>query len=631
MIAETYSQVVFDELIQERYLKKGFSPSVDQTSAIMGVVAGKRLGLTGSLLEFAPPAESESSAKAIGEALTTFVREIMAIYAGTGTIKDLSRRIFDRAENQVSLINKQSADMALEACALAQGRQEGFNLFFWDNLVDLTKTDQAITSSELNPQARGVQLKTRPGIRRVDLGRLDDTSFEVQVIRGDVSSQTMAPDSRLRNAVDDSDSYWLHRLHSVTPGAKGLALLIDLEETTILSRITFAPFGADSENGITVRVLGSENGINWRELLPATLQTSPRVQINGSAVRARYLRIEMTRSVPSYRTTDSAGFVYEFGLNDLKVFEAYHYPTGQWASKLFQFKNVLGVVQRINRLRFDVYEEVPVGTEIVYYITTDPDSTEGLIRVIPGETVELNTVIENREDQGKVRSRYDTNHALIGLKMEDDFVPETVRLFRNTYQPGILIDGVAAGWKLKDSYYSCIFELEEELEVNLGVNFAFIDGKKVNGIQVLKAGFHTFRTHETNWRAATTEDADPLFPYNHKLIIEGLDDSHVYTGADFLAAQELSLISAFDLIENIPNDEDEYFGIYGSYPIVKIPRPPVFLDKVEGWRREQYAIRYKYPSDNLSDITSIRLIARMATMNSRLTPIFKGFIALAGF
>jgi hypothetical protein len=631
MIKDIYGQLTFDDIVNERYLKRGASPTPDQVAGIWGQIEGKNLGALGSSIVYDPKFETEGSASKIQNALTTFSREVRTVFTSAAILKDRAKRIYDRAENQSALINKQAMDLALEACALAQGRSEGYNLFSWDTLFDLTKVDQQFTSIYVDPRSQAARLKSRPSERRIPLSQLEDKNFSVIIIKGDVASQSLAPDSRLQNAVDDSDSYWLHRVQSSIDGEKGIALQVDLSKETVLSQITFTPFGVNTDAGLQIRVLASLNSINWRELMPNTQQTSPRVQIDGPAILARYLRIEMIRINPSYKTQDAAGFVYEFGMNDLRVYESLYYPTGQFVSKAIEFRDVLGILQRINNIKFNFYDERPEGTEIIYYIIADPSSTEGLIRIEPNVPIELTTVLKKQEDQGKIRSRYDANHALVGLKLETGFIQDTVEFYRNTYQPGILIDGIQSGWKFKDSYYSCIAEILLEKEINLGVNFAFIDGRKVNGIQVLAPGFHTFRTHETNWKSVNSESEDPLFPYNHKLLIEGLDGSSVYEKVEFLAAEKLNLISAFDLIENISQENDSYFGINGSYPIIKISAPPVFLDEIEGWRLEQHAIRYKYVSDTLAPITSVRLVARMSTNNPRLTPVLRGYIALAGF
>jgi len=240
-------------------------------------------------------------------------------------------------------------------------------------------------------------------------------------------------------------------------------------------------------------------------------------------------------------------------------------------------------------------------------------------------------VLEARSDQAKIKARVDANHALVDLTLQDDFIQESVRMFRNTYQPGVVIDGVPSGWKLENSYYSCVFEIEVEAEINLGINFAFINGAKRNGINVLEPGIYEFRTHEVNWKVAESEANDPLFPHNHKLIIEGLPGSTVYPGASFVAAEELKMVAAFDLIKNIDNTDQRFFAIRERNPLIKISSPPVLTDTVEGWRFEQHAVRYKYKSADVTQVTSVTLVAKMTSENERFTPVFKGYVVIAGF
>lgn len=627
MISEVYTELFANDLLWERYLRQGVSPSANQTEAIIGQVAAMRLGLTGSSLAFDPQPDTEGSARAISEALETFSREIRTVLEGSRVLQTRGKRLFDRAEAQVSLIAKQATELGIQACALQLGRQEGLTLSNYDTMATMSFIDQQRSSVEFNPRTRAATLKRRPIERRVDLTDLQDTAFNVFVSQGESLSQSVAPNSRFNFAVDDSDSYWMHRVVTTQPGVKTLTCQIDMGKPVIVSKIAFTPFTSDTSGGLEIRILGSINRVNWRELHPATTVSAPRLQVDGVAVRARYLRVEMTLPRPTFRT--SSNFIYEFGLNDFCVFETWYYPSAVMVSKPIKFTNPFGIPQRINRLKFNFNDERPLGTDIIYYVATT-DNLDSAIRVKPDEEILLETVLEDRQDQGKVRSRFDANHALIDTRLQTGFIPESVRFFRNTFQQDVLIEGIQTGWKLENSYYNCVFETIEEVQINLGVNFAFIDGKKVNGIQIIQPGFHTFRTHETNWRPADTEAEDPLFPHNHKLLIEGLTGSETYVGASFIAAQELRLISAFDMLQ-LGAEFDQFFGLRERFPMIKITKPPVFLDEIEGWRLEQHAIRYKYVSSDTTNTTTIRLIARLTSQNPRLTPTVKGYVALAGY
>ena len=91
------------------------------------------------------------------------------------------------------------------------------------------------------------------------------------------------------------------------------------------------------------------------------------------------------------------------------------------------------------------------------------------------------------------------------------------------------------------------------------------------------------------------------------------------------------MVAAFDLIKNIDNTDQRFFAIRERNPLIKISSPPVLTDTVEGWRFEQHALRYKYKSADVTQVTSVTLVAKMTSENERFTPVFKGYVVIAGF
>jgi hypothetical protein len=67
--------------------------------------------------------------------------------------------------------------------------------------------------------------------------------------------------------------------------------------------------------------------------------------------------------------------------------------------------------------------------------------------------------------------------------------------------------------------------------LDLGNTGAYINGKLVAGTIHLPQGYHSFATSFTNWyevpaditNAIDLEEQDPVYPFNHKLMIEGYD------------------------------------------------------------------------------------------------------------
>lgn len=630
MIHDSYTAVRLSKVLFDRYYKLGKSPSTEQVDALLEQIKALRLGLSGSLVEFDKDFKTESSAKYFQKLLSTFEEEVRATWGSLQQTSRFLKTYFDKIENRLAVLNKRASKALLDVCGLQVARQKGFSLVAIDTLEDLSKINQQKSDVSIDLNTNAIRLRRRRDERRWDLTHLEQEDFDAFMVQGLDAALSLAPNSKPEYVVDDSDSYWLMRAITPTDGEKTIAFQIDLREELLLSRITLDPLGDDQEGSHYVRVLVSANAINWREIKAKEKSTTKTINVDSIGVNARYIRIEMTREKPAYQLNDfSQSFIYDFGIDNLKVYETKYYSRGELITEPIKFLDTLGNPQRINNLFFEFYEEKPDGTDISYYLATDTTNISQSSKITPGEIISLDTTLDNTEEQ-QARSRFDNNHALIDISVPDNVIAESITFYRNTFQKNILIDGVAAGWKLENSYYSCVFEIKDELELDFGINFAYINGQKINGIQILQPGIYTFRTHQTNWADAENEQNDPLYPYNHKLLIEGLDNSNVYVGADFVAASQLQLVSAFDLINNLSiSDKDRFFALYKGFPLVKINKPPADLAEIEGWRREKSQIRYKTPSD--TNTTEVVLIVRLQTANERLTPVFKGFTSGAGY
>lgn len=632
MIADVYAQLIFLELLNKRFLDRGLSPGFDALKSLENQAVLLNAGEFGSRLRFQPEWMSEGSAARINKTLETFVREVKAIQQGADEVKDRGRRIFDRANNNIAIVGRDARNTTLDLCTFELARQNGMHLSNFDSFDSLGKINQQLTTADFNPRSQTATLKTRPYAVRHDLTHLKAEAFEVFVKEGAYLGLNLARGSSFLHMTDDSESYWVHQLVSRETGEKTLVLQVDLGQELVISKVGLTPLEGDSEDGVAIRVLTSPDGTKWQEMAPRRFYKAQEAEIAMVPSSARYLRLEFTKRIRSFQLNQGEAVnVYEFGLDNLQIWETKYYPRADVVSQPIQLvEKLTRTAQPVNRVRVDCSDERPPGTDIIYYISTANDPNL-LKRITPGEEFSLNTVLSARADQANVKSRFDNSHALINIELEDTFIQESVRFFRNTFQRAVVIDGIQAGWKYENSYYSCIFEVEEETEINLGINFAFINGAKRNGINILEPGFYEFRTHEVNWKQAESEDNDPLFPHNHKLIIEGLPGSVVYPGMDFQAAEELKLVAAFDLIKNIPDSDTRFFAIRERNPLIKIDRPPVLTSTVEGWRLEQHAIRYKYKSDDVSQVTSITLVAKLSSTNERFTPVLKGYVVIAGF
>jgi len=185
------------------------------------------------------------------------------------------------------------------------------------------------------------------------------------------------------------------------------------------------------------------------------------------------------------------------------------------------------------------------------------------------------------------------NTAIPVSEEEDpDTISNSIVLWRNirykdSYPDTSTVRGVARGWGLREQVYSCYFEILSSggKLLDFGDRECVLDGKSVSGVVKIPAGVHKFETLLDNWfdisdnyveavgsgGTVTTEETlksiDPLYPHNHKLIIEGFPyvsgfkGDQVYPGTDYSAEFYTTKTSLFDLENKI--EEYGYFAVRG--------------------------------------------------------------------
>lgn len=140
----------------------------------------------------------------------------------------------------------------------------------------------------------------------------------------------------------------------------------------------------------------------------------------------------------------------------------------------------------------------------------------------------------------------------------------------------------------------------EGISIDLGNTSAYINGLRLSGKVLLQQGYSVFETAETNYLPVATgatklsdlRKLDSLYPYNHKLLIEGysyIDNfkgEQLYQGVDEYFGSLLTYVppETFAIPENTNN--------YDIYTIDVIDIGSVFkvkVDKSNGtWQNETY-------------------------------------------
>lgn len=248
------------------------------------------------------------------------------------------------------------------------------------------------------------------------------------------------------------------------------------------------------------------------------------------------------------------------------------------------------------------------------------------------------------------------NTAIPASSDEDpDTISNSVTLWRNirvkdSYPDTSLVRGTIRGWGKKEKNYSCYFEVLDSNGklLDFGDKECVLDGQSITGVVKVPAGVHKFETLPEHWfdiadnytalgvadvlTEETLKSIDPLYPHNHKLVIEGFpyhenfQGDKVYPGTDYSGEFYSNRTSLFNIENNI-NDYG-YFAIRGvgkndeaatlSIIVRYDPNDPDYTNELflAKWRTGQSGNEmYKY----------IKLKAEFLTDTTALTPTFSSY------
>ena len=634
MVGDDYAGIKLDEAVADRFAAGGRAPDESALASDAARIAALDLGTDSRLPGFGAAPGVESSATAFMAEAAAFADEMRALHAAARRLDRKVAADFDRIEGRLAVASQNFSDTMLSLCGLQTARRNGLSYVVAEPLVNLLGIDQLRTTVDVDLGTSMARLRTLPGATRHDLTDLVDSDFNVFLSSGTYVGMSPAPGSHPASVVEDTDDCWCHRVYAKDDAPKTLVLQADLRRLLPTSRVAFEPRADDREGSYSVRILVSRDGLSWDEVRPLERSTSRTVVVDFPQRAVRHVRLELTADRASYQLTDgSATYVYVFSAASLRTYESRVRTRGDLVSAPRTIRDAAGRPQRSTRFVLDVTDEAPAGTSVDYYLAPDPDDPDRLVPLVPGVPTVLPGTAATRAS-GRPRRRLDADHAVLDLAVpttgEARLIQESIAIYRNVAQDGVLVDGVPAGWRLEDHYYRCVFALDKAREIDFGRQYAYVDGVRLNGIQTVAAGEHVFRTHEMNWAEADSAASDPLYPYNHRFLVEGLKGCPRYPAPALLAADRLSLISAFDLFRNVGYDgARRYFALRGGEAVVKVPRPVVGGDADAGWRRERYLAVYRLTAPGVGTDT-VRVVARMATNDRRVSPSLHGYVLSAG-
>ena len=317
------------------------------------------------------------------------------------------------------------------------------------------------------------------------------------------------------------------------------------------------------------------------------------------------------------------------------------------------------------------------STEVLYPKVINLGGVDWKDNKVEGDTTRLDdTIAVDGTSQMRLVREFDNSSitGLIGYRFKDDRfaavntaivispdedpdpIGNSVVVWRNvryknitSYPDTLTVRDVPRGWGLDGGQYSCYFEVvsSDGIVLDFGDRTAVLDDKEVSGVVHVPLGIHKFLTDSANWidisdgisglssgQVNTEEELktiDPLYPYNHKLIIEGFpyvtsfSGERVYKGTDISAEFYCKKVSLFDLENNV--DTYGHFAIRGvgneTNPTLAVISQ--FDTASPDNSNELFYVRWRSGETNASMYSYVKLKSVLSTTDTGLTPSLSSY------
>lgn len=410
-------------------------------------------------------------------------------------------------------------------------------------------------------------------------------------------------------------------------------LKVNLTKETEVSKIVLIASDATAGIGSVITAQYSTEGYTWSNVPCDSAVQSGTGNFVWRFAKTPMLWVKFIISKASPDATQAMETIYDFGFRQLKMYsEVFETPDDgvQVVSELMTPK-LGGSDVTFGRTSLEVCDEVPSDTSIQYFLRAyDGAAYTSWIQVAPlgkanagvpavvdfaapteVSSEDLTTIFDSTIDTealnimridgaGSFSYRFDGPNDTVAnfyIDQSDSLLADLVLLRNIGYSAGkfptvsddLEVGDVKCGWGLEsDSSYYCVFRVQNPngLKLDFGSSQAVLDGKVVSGSISISTGWHTFRTDRKNWgslsgTAPTTETElkalDPLYPWNHKYLIEGYDYPDGWSGAKpYLGADEYAQYKATKIGRHTFVAKDLDFSVYAT-DVISGPKTIVLL------------------------------------------------------
>lgn len=506
----------------------------------------------------------------------------------------------------------------------------------------------------------------------VTLGRtgysvLELTDSRVSVVttseKGYLAAQNT---SKIEFLKEDDGTLWEHIVYTkYKTGRVSVIIDVDLDTSAYVNdvRFTGAPLGVNQHT--TATVFYSLDGQTYTAVTPSEVAiTEDEHQFNIGLDGVQKIRIMLSKEAADNVTTTANQHVYLFNLDSIKVYTDAYVTEGESELRAGPYDVIdeLGDPVYFTKATLEACTVTTEDSSISFFLSKDNTNWEAvdptgqsLNLVTFGDSSKTGTfeLTDDTKLEGQLLEEIDdlddldlTYEAALNLYIPevyaDDVSLRNITVKRNVIDTGttdnLTIYGAPPGWYFDEAtnqYSTTIYIDDEEGRfIDLGPTGAYVNDTLLAGEVFLQKGYTVIRTSDSNWREipdgietmSELKRQDPLYPYNHRYLIEGYNypanysGERIYTGVDEYFGRLLQYVPPEQFNTS---DSDNNYGIF----TVDDPSGDMFfrvkVDRTDStWLNEQFDVDWLVHADTTNQIYVRAILTAADSANS---PVLEKF------
>lgn len=607
-----------------------------------------------------PRHKDESSAaaenvnrKAVFDDLTTLSTRLDALLL----LLEDSHRGFYATSRRVGRLLDQT-DSRLDNLLLLNGLADAFVVGVEETFDTQQQIDQNVSTAQVEA---GYVTLGRTGYTPVDLEQVrlrTTTAGAVEIIGTTASS----PISSLK---EDDGNLWEYTIYTKEQaGRVTLIMTVEFPEATYVGDIRLNGLPISTNQKTTVSCFYSLDGQAYTALDPveqvATSEMAFQIGLDG----VKKVQFTFSKTAADSHTANRNRYMYVFSLDSLKVYTD-SYSTSTRSTLIcgpYSVFDDLGAPVYFTKATLTACTCEPDDTSVSFYLSQDGETWIGASHdgnssnyasfydssasqaaafvqadLVSGAVIDVVAGMEDLDFQtdGILNSYIDSEYV--------DIVPlKSITVKRNIVSsdaPDALL-GAVPGWSFDENTQqhstTLYIESPDGRYLDFGDTSAFINGSLVSGQIYLPQGYSTFATSDANWieidstysTAEVLEAGDPLYPYNHKYLVEGYPYTEAFIGDQlYLGAEEyLGCLMVYRSPEEFAYAEVGDRLFYKMFTVEDVDGNwyiKVKIDKTDAsWRQEVFSADWAVQS---SPTNNLYVKALLSTSESGQTPRIDSF------